>query len=177
MAFPVLLASVLFVLAMAAAAWNDVRTRRVPNLLNLTLLVAGVTFALWERGGVAGLRYSLAGAGLAFAIWFPMFVFRLMGAGDVKLLTAAGAWLGVGGIALASLVTGVLGAALGVLWLLKVRGLWLSVHALSAAIRSPGRLRLQSYDARDRMPYAVAIAGGVLYAWFGHHGRVLLGQL
>lgn len=37
---------------------------------------------------------AIFGAGLMFILLFPVFVFRLLGAGDVKLMMAAGALLG-----------------------------------------------------------------------------------
>src|SRR5439155_12392381 len=40
-----------------------------------------------------GLDASLAGLGLAGAVLMPGYLFRWMGAGDVKLMAAVGAWL------------------------------------------------------------------------------------
>ena len=63
---------VFFGLVIAAAAWTDVRSRRIPNLLLL--------YAAFPGGFLLG----------------PVFLFRLRltGAGDVKLLAVAAAWAG-----------------------------------------------------------------------------------
>lgn len=102
----------------AVAAFYDIRVRRIPNWLVLAGLVAGVglnTF-LFEW---AGLLFSLAGLGLAFLVYFPLYLLRGMGAGDVKLMAAIGSmvgwrdWLGIfiitailGGIAAIALLVG-----------------------------------------------------------------------
>ena len=71
----------------AIAAVYDIRFRRIPNWLVLTGLVLGLglnTFLFrWP-----GARASLLGIGLAFLIYFPLYLLRGMGAGDVKLMAA-----------------------------------------------------------------------------------------
>jgi prepilin peptidase CpaA len=78
--------------ALTACAW-DLRTRRVPNLLTFGAAAAALAFALWQNG-VAGLAWSAAGCLTAVALFFPFFALGGLGAGDVKLLGALGAWLG-----------------------------------------------------------------------------------
>jgi prepilin peptidase CpaA len=67
---------------------------RIPNLLTLPLLLAGlVAHAL--AGGLPGLGASLIGAGFGFAALIVFYAAGGMGAGDVKFLAAVGAWLGL----------------------------------------------------------------------------------
>jgi len=99
------------------AAFFDLRYRRIPNWLVLAglLLGLGLNGFLFEW---QGLLRSLEGMGLALVIYFPLYLLRGMGAGDVKLMAAVGAivgwaaWLGiffltaiVGGIAAVALLT------------------------------------------------------------------------
>ena len=86
-----------------AAALSDVRHRRVANPLVLSLATLGfvAAFAGIPLGHTA-LR-ALGGLLVMTLLWFPMYAFRLMGAGDVKLLMASGAWLGWPGALLATL--------------------------------------------------------------------------
>jgi prepilin peptidase CpaA len=76
-----------------AACVTDVRTRRIPNLLTFGAaalgLVAHSAFSGFD-GFLTGAAGWLAGAGL----FLPFFLLGGMGAGDVKLLAALGAWLG-----------------------------------------------------------------------------------
>src|SRR5437762_8698439 len=70
----------------------DLRSRRIPNVLTLgAALVAFIASGL--AGGSSALGASLAGWALAAAIWLPCYLLGGMGAGDVKLMAAIGAWL------------------------------------------------------------------------------------
>lgn len=74
-----------------AAAYADIRTRRIPRELTLAALVAGLLFHA-ITGGFTG---SLIAAGLAFALSMAMFSIGAIGGGDVKLIAALGAMLGL----------------------------------------------------------------------------------
>jgi prepilin peptidase CpaA len=171
----ILLATLAFGALLAAAAASDIRARRVSNRLNLTVLIGGVLFALLLHGWRAAPWQVLSGVGLGLTIWFPMFAVRLMGAGDVKLLAACGGWLGWQGMLTATLVTGVYGGVLGAVWLLRSQGAVSAIHTVATAVRAPWLMKMRPYEARERLPYAVAIAGGVATAWFIQHGTVLTG--
>jgi len=89
---PVVVQVLLALLVIPAAIW-DVRQRRVPNWLTLPGLLVGIGLNafLFES---AGLWMALKGLGLAFLIYFPLYLLRGMGAGDVKLMAAVGAIVG-----------------------------------------------------------------------------------
>lgn len=75
------------------ASWIDYKERRVPNWLNATIAVLGcVMQGIWFgwSGLTTGLLGGLAGLGLLIVPWLAY----MMGAGDVKLLAAAGVWFG-----------------------------------------------------------------------------------
>ena len=153
------------------AAVSDLRVRRVPNVLNVLVLVTGVSWSVWQFGMLSGLRSVGFGVLFMTVVWFPMFALRLMGAGDVKLLIASAAWLGWPHVMLASFVTGIAGGVLGVYWLVRRAGVISAVHALSVAVRTPMDLRLRPYESRERVPYAIAIVIGVVSAWI-YAGRM-----
>lgn len=75
------------------ASWIDYAERRVPNWLNAALAAMGLAtqglFFGWTGLGV-GLLGLLVGFGLLIVPW----LMHGMGAGDVKLMAAIGAWLG-----------------------------------------------------------------------------------
>lgn len=78
------------------AAGFDLRSRRIPNPLNFTMLGLGVAFQVavsWFAGWhhlSTGLLGMLTGFGLMFVLWLV----GGGGGGDVKLMAALGMWLG-----------------------------------------------------------------------------------
>jgi prepilin peptidase CpaA len=98
----------------------DLRTRRIPNWLNLCGIILGIglnTLFLQSEG----FKTALGGAGIALLIYMPLYLIRAMGAGDVKFMAAIGSivgpqnWLGL------FLVTAILGGVAS-LFLIAARG-------------------------------------------------------
>lgn len=77
----------------AVACVTDFRSRRIPNVLTFGASVAAVLFAA-VTGGLHAAGWSLAGWAIGCAVFMPWFLLGGMGAGDVKLLAALGAWAG-----------------------------------------------------------------------------------
>lgn len=100
-------------LLLTLACLTDWRTRRIPNVLTLSAAAGAVLFHL-ITGGLPAVGWSLAGLILGAALFFPMFALRGMGAGDVKLLAAVGAWLGPGQVAIVALSTSLIGGAIAI---------------------------------------------------------------
>jgi prepilin peptidase CpaA len=75
------------------ACVTDVRSRRIPNLLTFSGAAAGVLFHLY-LSGAQGIVTAVTGWVTGLMLFLPFFLLRGMGAGDVKLLAALGAWLG-----------------------------------------------------------------------------------
>ena len=80
-------------IVLGVATFTDLRSRRIPNWLVLPFLLAGIVVSGWLQGW-HGIEQSLAGAGLATLIYGILFLKFGMGAGDVKLCAAIGAWIG-----------------------------------------------------------------------------------
>lgn len=75
------------------AAVIDFRQFRVPNKLTFPLCLSGLVFHA-VIGGFSGLQNSAAGIAVGFAVLLVFYITGIMGAGDVKLLAAVGAWIG-----------------------------------------------------------------------------------
>jgi prepilin peptidase CpaA len=95
------------------ACLSDLRTRRIPNVLTLSAALGALLFHL-ATGGWSAAGWGAAGLFSGAALFFPMFALRGMGAGDVKLLAAVGAWLGPGQVATVALATSIAGGAIAV---------------------------------------------------------------
>jgi len=153
--------------ATLAVAW-DLRTRRIPNALTFGAAGAALAYAFFT-GGPAAVLPALGGWLLGAAIFFPLFALGGMGAGDVKLLAALGAWLGpieaVWLAIFASMAGGVLAVIVSAYHgYLRQAGsnIWLMLtHWRAAGIQPVAGLTL--HDARGpRLAYAVPIAIGLV---------------
>jgi prepilin peptidase CpaA len=157
------------VLVIVAAIW-DIRTRRIPNWLTLSGVVLGValnTF-LFE---IDGLWFSLKGLGVAFVVYFILYLLHAMGAGDVKLMAAVGAAVGPGNWLGILVLTSVAGAVAGLL-LVAFKGRFRkTLGNLGIIISSLGRGRAPYKDSPEldvssdkamRLPHGALIALGTL---------------
>lgn len=157
-----------YVLMLGLATWHDATERRIPN--RVVLAGALVALGLSALPGGIGLVSALGGLATGLAVWLPLYVVRVLGAGDVKLMAAVGAFTGFSGVLGVSLATLVAGGVLALVWALRHgalgnvlrnlrTGVWLGWGQLAN-----GRLP-QAVDmpvTAQRMPYAVAIAAGAL---------------
>ncbi len=144
------------------AAVVDLRQRRIPNLLSFGGMAAGLL--LWGvHAGVGGLSTSLLGLLTGGALFLPFYLARGMGAGDVKLMAAVGAFLGPWHTLLAAITVALLGGVIAA-WTALRQG------RLREALRDTFGVifRVKSLKTLDRsapeesIPYGLAIASGVL---------------
>lgn len=163
----------LLVLAIVAAgtglaALIDIRTRRVPNVLTVTLAAVGFGIAAAGLGRV-GLGASLLGCALGLACMLPGHIFGATGAGDVKLLAAAGALLGPEDTLFAFLNTAIAGGVLALAVALYRRRLSRTLGLTARLVADGGRAsaEIESPATDNRFAYAPAIAVGVMLVALG----------
>jgi prepilin peptidase CpaA len=154
-----------------AAVW-DVKTRRIPNWLSLSGVVLALVLNAF-LGEVDGLWFALKGLGVAFVVYFVLYLLHGMGAGDVKLMAAVGAASGPGYWFLILVLTSVIGA-IAALVLIAVKGrfrktyhnillILISLRHGTAPYKGNPQLDVRSGEAL-RLPHAVMIACGTLLA-------------
>jgi prepilin peptidase CpaA len=105
------IAHVVVVLVAAVGCAIDLRTRRIPNVLTFGAAGGALVFALATRGLSGGIE-SLVGFLVGAALMLVPFALGGMGAGDVKLLGALGAWLGPADAIWLFLYTGISGGVI-----------------------------------------------------------------
>ncbi len=127
------------------AAIVDLRTRTIPNWLNLVIALMAPFY--WWSTGIAFYPDAverLCGAYLIFVLFFSMFCLGGMGGGDVKLGTAIAMWF----------------APLATLFFFVVTSLAGGVVTIAAWIHHH---RMKGAEGKTEVPYGVAIAVGGMW--------------
>jgi prepilin peptidase CpaA len=147
------------------AAQADVRTRKIPNSLTFPAIALGLLTHL-ALGGRVGFLASLAGMAVALVALIPGWLLRWMGAGDVKLMAAIGAWLAYPHAVIALLASLIAGGVIAAVVALRRK-------ALGAAVRNTGFALIWSFQRQTpaffvstgiRFPFALAILAGCAVA-------------
>jgi len=161
-------------IVLAVAIFTDLRNHRIPNWLVLPFLVAGIAVSGWLHGW-HGIGQSFAGLGLAILIYGFLFWMGGMGAGDVKLCAAIGAWIGPDQLFVALIITGMAGGIMVLCWAAFggfLKDLFSGAGDMLFGWKERGMLRdpelALSNPLKRKMPYAPAIAIGTLISFFAH---------
>ncbi|MFZ5944036.1 MAG: prepilin peptidase [Bacillota bacterium] len=123
--------------AVLLAAWYDIKTRKIPDWITLTLILAGIIFSLVDRG------FWLTAATLFLGSILCELFYRLktFGGGDLKLL------LGL------ALIGG------------PLYGLAVFYASLLAALPLFLVYMIKDKMTKPNVPYALAILSGVLWVY------------
>ena len=141
---------------LVALSGIDLRTQLLPDSLTLPLMWLGLVAALDNLYMPA--KPALLGAIAGYvSLWSVWWVFKQvtgkegMGHGDFKLLAALGAWVGLAGVLPIILLSSVLGALIGSIW-----------------------LAMKGRDRATPIPFGpyLALAGWIVFMW----GEQLLGM-
>jgi len=154
---------VFVVLGLAAlVAYGDLKTMRIPNIyaviVTIAFFVAFTADYFGDGDAFSSLVNHFAAFVLLFIITLILFVMRVFGGGDAKIMPVYALWLGMGGL-------------ISFLFYTALIGFFLALFALAVQRKKPFKspqegswlYKLQAGDGR--IPYGVAIAGGVLAAF------------
>lgn len=75
------------------AVISDIRTRKIKNRIVLAFILVGLLANLFENGWT-GILDSLWGITFPVMVLFPLFLLKMLGAGDIKCFSAIGAIMG-----------------------------------------------------------------------------------
>ena len=158
------LAQAIVIGAAITAAAIDLRTRRVPNVLTMSVALVGLGLAAVGMGRV-GIVASAVGCLIGLAMMLPGYLIGATGGGDVKLMAAIGTLLGPAATFRAFVATAVAGGLIGAFIALRRGRLTTTLAETGAFVMSAGsnigEIRAQS---DNRFAYAPAIAIGVIVA-------------
>lgn len=168
------------------AAWNDVKSYRIPNKLTFFGIAIGLlaNTSLPEGNGFAstlpgalGLFDASKGLIAGFFLLFPLYLLRAMGAGDVKLIAMVGAFLGASSVIAIGILTFLIGGLLAIA-LAVANGKFntLLANLWTMTISSHYKIALKENPTFDnpvessgKLPYAVPITLGTFtYIYLNH---------
>ena len=154
------------------AAVIDWRTMRIPNWLTAGGMAWGLLYnATHDTSIAAGLGISAAGLATGLALLLPLYLLRVMGAGDVKLMAAVGAVIGLPGVLHAVLWSFIVGGVAAIGYALSLRMSRRMASNVAAIVQSMtfavlvGQRPTPALAGRasvGKLPYALSIAGGTI---------------
>ena len=168
---------VLFAL-LGVAAVSDWRFYRIPNWLTfggaLFALIAGTLAA---RTPTVGALSAFGGLAVGFGAMLTFYVVGIMGAGDVKLMAMAGAFLGPQQTLMAVLCTFIVGGVVALAFAIHRRRLGHMLANVKAAaqgmavssivgIRPTGHVPAE--QSVGKLPYGICIAAGTVINVLAH---------
>ena len=157
------LSSVLAALGMGLfAGWSDFRGLKIPNMVHVIIVAAFVpAFAAAHFSGVRIFSPLAAHAGaavLVLLITFGLFVFRIFGGGDAKLLSSCALWTGFAGMP-------------PLLFYMAASGFFLGLATIGIRKRKPfknpraGGWIERAQAGENRVPYGIPIVIGAFIAF------------
>jgi prepilin peptidase CpaA len=162
---------------LALAAYLDYQTLRIPNWLTGTGVLYGLLFntmySAWAGSdatagtAASGLVFGVIGLVVGLLVPMPLYVLRVMGAGDVKLIAMVGSFIGALAMGKALLAIFITGGIVALSTVVARR----SLPALLTSLRLIGRGWLQpavgswlpgTAASIGRLPYGVPICLGTV---------------
>jgi len=134
-----------------SAACSDLTSFRIPNWVSASLVLLFMINALPQLGEIAWRTHLLAG-GLMLTGGLCLYGLNVMGAGDIKLLSAAALWLGLSVLPSYLVMVALMGLATA-LTLIVIRAFMPARLADERRVWLPASLL-----PGNRVPYGVAIA-------------------
>lgn len=146
----------LLVIMLLAASVFDVWRFIIPNVISAVLVVAFVPAAVLLPLSEPWWSYPAA-AVIVFGVGLVGYSFKIMGAGDIKLLTAVSLWAGLGELPVFLVFVAICGGVLALALIILRRVLFLGMASFAPlhGVRLPRIL-----VSGEAVPYGVAIAAG-----------------
>ncbi|WP_076411311.1 prepilin peptidase [Shewanella sp. UCD-KL12] len=150
-----------------AAIIMDLYQEKIPNKLCLLAIFSGFAINAYYAQ-LAGVLMASFGFGLAFILLFPTFLFRILGAGDIKLMMGIGALMGPE-LLFSSIAYGIVAGAgtslVLIIWKTGFRGLVKTLKRYWDCIYLQSYFKPEADEAAgQKVPYAPALAIGWLWA-------------
>ena len=145
------------IVILAIIAYDDVRTRRIPNVLAFSIAALGLVRMIYDLDLMAAI-HTIEASAAVFAAAFVLFWRGILGGGDAKLIAATALLIGSHDLVDFLFLMGVCGGVLA-LAILARDELRLQRWYCSRSVRAtPAQAADRIAAMRSTVPYGVAIA-------------------
>ncbi|AKK20026.1 prepilin peptidase [Candidatus Liberibacter africanus] len=156
-----MIASAIFIIppfCLILAALTDLFEALIPNRVSIVMMSSFILIAFWEGMAYHLIALHLLVGLLVFIVCFVLFIFNIMGGGDVKLLTATSIWFGwtislLNFVFYVAILGGVL--SIGILLIRMINGYSSLFYAVIP----------KSFLMKGKIPYGIAISIGGLICY------------
>ena len=152
-----------------AVIW-DIRVAKIPNAITFPSMVIGVIYH-GASHGLSGAWLSIAGLLVGSAVFLPFYLLKGMGAGDIKLMGAVGALVGLKAVIPAIVFTALAGGIYVLVLIFfhprALKGLIFGIVPMLKTLLITGQLILPSLFEKGKKPqvrYGIAIAAGTMFS-------------
>lgn len=155
-------------------AYYDIRFHRIPNWLNVSGVLIGIIYNVLSHQ-IDGLLQSIGGLLVGGIIMLILYIFKALGAGDVKLFAAIGAITGILFTLYTMMYTIIFAGVFAIIILLFTKtffvNITLAIMHIFEAIRKSSLTPLDDFkkNISNRFPFIYAVIPGVIVAYYYMH--------
>lgn len=122
--------TILLLVILSISMISDLKIGKVKNWIIISGLVLSLLFQI-RFLGLKGIGIFILGIGLPVVMLFLLFLFRVMGAGDIKLISVVGGFLGPRAVFQCIVITFILGAVFALIKIIIKQNLLYRLHYLA----------------------------------------------
>lgn len=153
------------------AFFMDVRHYKLPNWLTAGGMLVGIMFHLITNG-IDGLIFSFLGLLVAGGIFMILYIFKAIGAGDVKLFAAIGSLVGIHMVLYMMMYSIICGGIIGIIILLFTKTflakITIAMYDFIDSITSKDLSKLEDFKVNKgtKFPFMYAVIPGVALTYY-----------
>jgi prepilin peptidase CpaA len=165
---------IILILFLIVVSYYDIKHQRIPNWLSMLGVIVGIIYHLIINQ-LDGLIHSVLGALVGGAILFLLYVFKAIGAGDVKLFAAIGSITGILFTLYSIMYSIIFAGIIGLIVLLFTKTFFVNMTLaflhIKETIQKKSLTPMEEFknNISNRFPFIYAVVPGVITAYYYMH--------
>jgi len=159
--------SIILVIVLLVATITDLTKNKVYNWLTFPAIILGLALNLFENG-MLGCWQSASGLVIGGIVFLPLFLLKGMGAGDIKLMSVIGSFMGVIFVINSAIYIAILGGVIAIVMLIikgKLLDMLKNISNICLSSFMP-KFSVHKSVNKETIPYAVVISLGTVLKYF-----------